>query len=776
MLFPGCDGLFYFYPLTLTGMEQWRQGIVPLWTNLVQCGFPLLADGQGALLYPLNLLAFLTLPGPIANNSVIVLQALMSALFMYAFARTLGIMRWGAVMAGWIWTLCGPVTATLGSPALNGLTWWPLWFLLAHQLAMRVEWRMVAIAGLSMGVGWLGGFPQTTLYGIFGSSLYLIFKIFTFHGKKWRQSLFSIAGWALAGIGGMGIGAVQIIPTLEMSLFSIRAGGGNFAFTTLGSMFPTGFAGFFIPGWNHLFEFSLAGPNLFIGLVCLAVALLTLHRKNNNRTILFFWGLALLGCLLAMGKYTPLIKCINILPGFNYFRYPYRFIYLSLFSLSILAAFGFNLLIPVSAHFQDHVRKMVIRLSAVTGVTILIIVGGLLLFSILKTPIVTAIRSYALETVLHKKFGVQNLDYYHAKVSRMIGEIINALDPFQAGLIVALLVAFTGIGILFVILYKPQWGRRCVVALYIISLINILFIAGKVNAPSQGVIVAPPLADYCHRGESNAYRLYNVNLQKDIIRGFYSFDRIDANSNLLFDIAHIGVYSALGSLRYHELLGRLGAVNLALGVPPVREEDIEQHHAILNLLNVRYVVSNEPLHSEQIHKEPYGTPFLYRNDQAMPRAFVVPEARVIENSRDLLDSMHSAAFNPWTVVLLESAPHGSPERGNASPARILSYRDRNIRLEADGPGWLVVTDLFYPGWSARVDGKEVPVYRGDYVFKTLPLDQGTHTVEFMFESQTFRNGLVITTITLLFVLLLFAAGQIRTKRKNGGSLYLTQHR
>ena len=52
----GGDISTYFYPLTAAGMAQWQAGRVPLWTSGVQAGFPLLADGQGALLYPLNLI------------------------------------------------------------------------------------------------------------------------------------------------------------------------------------------------------------------------------------------------------------------------------------------------------------------------------------------------------------------------------------------------------------------------------------------------------------------------------------------------------------------------------------------------------------------------------------------------------------------------------------------------------------------------------------------------------------------------------------------------
>ena len=77
-------------------------------------------------------------------------------------------------------------------------------------------------------------------------------------------------------------------------------------------------------------------------------------------------------------------------------------------------------------------------------------------------------------------------------------------------------------------------------------------------------------------------------------------------------------------------------------------------------------------------------------------------------------------------------------------------------MEANGPGWLVLTNLYYPGWRARVDGKETRLYRGDYVFQTLPLSAGVHTVELRFASRSFERGLLLTILSLAAIVLLCA--------------------
>jgi uncharacterized membrane protein YfhO len=72
-------------------------------------------------------------------------------------------------------------------------------------------------------------------------------------------------------------------------------------------------------------------------------------------------------------------------------------------------------------------------------------------------------------------------------------------------------------------------------------------------------------------------------------------------------------------------------------------------------------------------------------------------------------------------------------------------------MQAAGPGWLVVTDLDYPGWQVRVDGKDSQIYRGDYVFRALPLTPGDHRIEFVFKSKSFRAGAALSGLSVVML-------------------------
>ncbi|OGZ01653.1 MAG: hypothetical protein A2946_02170 [Candidatus Liptonbacteria bacterium RIFCSPLOWO2_01_FULL_53_13] len=87
-----------------------------------------------------------------------------------------------------------------------------------------------------------------------------------------------------------------------------------------------------------------------------------------------------------------------------------------------------------------------------------------------------------------------------------------------------------------------------------------------------------------------------------------------------------------------------------------------------------------------------------------------------------------------------------------------SYQSNKIVVEtsADRDGILVLSELFYPGWNAYLDGKRVPVYPANVMFRGIFLPSGAHTVTFRFEPWWFWPSVTISLLTLLAVLGTFA--------------------
>ena len=83
---------------------------------------------------------------------------------------------------------------------------------------------------------------------------------------------------------------------------------------------------------------------------------------------------------------------------------------------------------------------------------------------------------------------------------------------------------------------------------------------------------------------------------------------------------------------------------------------------------------------------------------------------------------------------------------------ILKYTDGKIEIscKSDEDGFLVLNDLYYPGWRAFVDGKETPIYKTDYILRSIYLETGVHNVTFIYRPRSIIYGTLISVCSLLF--------------------------
>ncbi|MBV9578375.1 MAG: YfhO family protein, partial [Chloroflexi bacterium] len=147
------------------------------------------------------------------------------------------------------------------------------------------------------------------------------------------------------------------------------------------------------------------------------------------------------------------------------------------------------------------------------------------------------------------------------------------------------------------------------------------------------------------------------------------------------------------------------------------------------------------------------------NTAAFPRAFVVPSASVAPSLGTALSQMIHQPFQPdQQVILADDTTTQSTElagqRGGHGTAQIVSYAPDAVQVHtsADGDAWLVLSDTYYPGWTATVDGQPAAVLRGDVLFRVVPIPAGDHDVELRFEPTSVRIGLGISLASLLCVL------------------------
>jgi len=143
----------------------------------------------------------------------------------------------------------------------------------------------------------------------------------------------------------------------------------------------------------------------------------------------------------------------------------------------------------------------------------------------------------------------------------------------------------------------------------------------------------------------------------------------------------------------------------------------------------------------------------YKN--ALPRAIFATNYVVKENPQDLVDSIYNASVDLKHTVVLEEDPKFITTNGSGK-AEIISY-DVNavkIRTQSDADGFVVLTDNYYSGWSATVDGQKTKVHRADYTFKSAFVPKGTHTVVFQYMPTSFMIGALTSLIGIAMLFLL----------------------
>jgi hypothetical protein len=201
---------------------------------------------------------------------------------------------------------------------------------------------------------------------------------------------------------------------------------------------------------------------------------------------------------------------------------------------------------------------------------------------------------------------------------------------------------------------------------------------------------------------------------------------------------------------------------------------------LADLLGIRYAVTHEgdttaatladSGHWKQVFSGPSG--LVYENVRALPRAFVVPQG-IPASSQAALDGLRAATFDPTHVVFLTgpSTPALGSDQSASFVARPATYAavsaNRSVVKTGSGSaGWLVVTDLMYPGWIARVDGKPTEIETADYIFRAVYLDGSPHTVEFDFEPPSVQRGVVLSGIAWLAVISIVGASVWQRRHAN----------
>ena len=738
---------------------------LPLWTPYMHSGFPILAEGQIGALYPPNLIMYFFLPYKIAYTYNILLHFVLAGIFMYIYVREVGMSKTAAtitVIAFLFGSAYGGCFYSIMS--LKVLVWFPLLLFLTEKLFKKEEMLYGILIGIVISVQILAGYLQFALYSIMFSTLYFVVHLCFYHlkdrgfKKSTRIAFFYLIGAFVA----FGLSAAQLFATVELSQFSSRQGLG-IEFSMLGSYTPLGLIQLLFPRCTFA-----SGGLLYIGILPFFLSLVVVFYKKD-RFSWFFIFLTLFSLILAFGEYSPLYAFIIKAIGFYGLRVPAKFLFFTVFSLTILAGYGFDRYCSTSADERQNTRYTKIIFYVSVGAVTTLVIANIILF-LGKGFLINFGRNYVEKNIYGKPFHHHSLDVYYDKVDSVHQSLVSntyIYNPFIISSIVILIISF------FVIKYVRRWVSlwglqfTCIalviIDLYVFSLFGTGFRGNM--APVKESLKAPGAIEYLQR-DTGLHRVYGLIPNK--FQDDYS--RFLPNYNMYYQISDVGAYSPLVMNDYYKFM-EMGGVDDSIWRLEPSLDSLSKDLNLLSLLNVKYIITYEEINDKRVELAYSDEKVnVYRNKGSLPRAFFLSDYKVISDGQEALEYLRSED-NPMDVVVLDKEPvmfrNGSDEQYNNASVEIKDYSPNKVILNitASSNGILVLSDTFYPGWKAFVDLEETEIMKANTVMRAVIIPKGKHIVKFVYDPVPFNYGLRLGLYTLICVpIMIFVSNLKKFKR------------
>ena len=141
-----------------------------------------------------------------------------------------------------------------------------------------------------------------------------------------------------------------------------------------------------------------------------------------------------------------------------------------------------------------------------------------------------------------------------------------------------------------------------------------------------------------------------------------------------------------------------------------------------------------------------------------PRTFMVGQAQM-ETPEKIRRHLLKGDFDPKQTVWLEEETRWGSPGALAASVQFVKYTDQEVKIktQSSSDGFLFLSDTYYPGWKAYVDGQEKKIYLANYAFRAVEVPQGEHEIIFRYEPKSFWWGLWISLVAGGVVILGIAA-------------------
>jgi hypothetical protein len=787
-------------------VAAYRDGEMPLWNPYTMAGHPIYADGVTRTLSPF-LLFYKFFDVPLGYSLARIMELMLAAAFMYIFLIAIGVSANGALIGSLVFELSAHSMLHLtGLGWYGGLMWLPLIFLFIDRAITRRSYTQATLAGVFLAAQFFCGYLPNQIY--YAGAIVLCYLFFG--AQAWRKledrerktALKRHLGLMAMTLGvGFALAATQWVPMMELLRYSNRKiVGAELSYIylppwyALTSVFPNLFGAAY--DTRALTLFTALGVShdhiLYIGIAALAPLGFCIYwlkqsrdaatrgklaaaaasenesgARNDGRRVavsprrrVAFFALLAAAALVVMMT-TPLyIPVTKFIPVLQVIRVAVRAGVLLIFAVAVLVAFGMDWLIQADrdtlARYARAVRRF---LFVIVGFVLVAVAASLLMKGM--------------------GLAVESSDKGKMAFVRKTAVVLSAqFLPPDASILIPL-VMLTAVAILLWFFSKGRISRQAFFAsLVVLLVVDLFWASGQFNRTFERSRVYPAteITDTLRALPPGRVLVVPSDLETNR-RVASNTEKIIAPPNTLlpYQISTVSGKNQQFPRWYREYAALIEPQNNLSHV--VFDQPRSRY---FDLLNVRYVVTHAtapPLDGYKLIKTAEGLS-VYENEMAKPRAFFASRTDTVKTHEEALERLGNPKFDTVDAVVIEN-PNFSDDfidavfRGKrVSPPQATIIEDRRNRVtietENEWAETLVLSDNYYPGWQACVDGVPVDIYRANCTMRAVTVPAGRHVITFVFTPTTLKASVYVSLAATGFVMLTLIVAMVRRKRETTG--------
>lgn len=698
------DVVSIVYPLRSYAVDRLKTGHLPLWNPFMFGGTPLLADFQVGVLSPTMIFYFL-LPKIWAWTSQIMIQPILAAIFTYLLLRNFGLKKLESFFGGifYAFSAFNIIWMEWNANALAA-AFIPLLILLLDKFIRsdELQWGIFLSIGICLQI--FAGYPQLVAYTIVALLIFTFFR----RGKITRKKFFLILLFVFAGLL---LSSIILIPGAELILNSQRRYEvlePNLIYLPWQSLI-TFFAPDYFGNPATINYFGIGNYTInagYSGVVVLILSIVGVLKNWGKKEVKYFVTLVFLSLLFALPTPFAVALFNSHIPAISASSAT-RILVLANLSLSVLAGFGvFSLL-----------EKAKIAKIGIVFIPFIILIGVLVLTLFVGADRVVSLRNLVLPITLSLLAAVLIL------LRNRLYKVV------KLRLLFILIICFIAIAELF------RYGWKYIPFSYpklVFPETPIISFFKNVKAPFRvspgNVIPMNMLVPYNLETVSGYDAVYPIwwaklncalNSQGSECATFTYYATFELYGNRWFDLLN------------NEYLLVLNSSD--------KSSDTFLIKQVQNMDKFRKVFQDKSV-------------AIFKNNDALPRAFFVTDWES-ESDTEALKTLIDPNFPLGRKIIISGGTNLKKNSFANSSVAFDSYSPEKstIDVKTDKEGFLFVTDAWYPGWKAKVDGVDTSIYRADFAFRAVALAKGVHKVEFRYEPDSLKTGELVSVITALFL-------------------------